>query len=73
VKIDDKDFNGYVECIVAKQNNRPTRPIPLRFVEKFARFEPQDPDQPFLSTGRTCGNTARRAGRRMKWRQLCKA
>jgi replicative DNA helicase len=50
VKIDDdKDFNGYVECIVAKQNNGPTGPIPLRFAERFARFEPQDPNRPFLS------------------------
>src|SRR4029077_7339404 len=50
VKIDDdKDFNSYVECIVAKQNNGPTGPIPLRFVEEFARFEAQDPNRPFLS------------------------
>ena len=46
---DEKDFNSYVECIVAKQNNGPTGPIPLRFIEKFARFEAQDPDRPFLS------------------------
>jgi replicative DNA helicase len=46
---DDKDFDGYVECIVAKQNNGPTGAIPLRFVKQFARFEPQDPDRPFLS------------------------
>jgi replicative DNA helicase len=50
VKIyDDKDFDGYVECVVAKQNNGPTGPIPLRFVKEFARFEPQDPNRPFLS------------------------
>jgi len=50
VKIeDDNDFDSYVECIVAKQNNGPTGPIPLRFIEKFARFEAQDPNRPFLS------------------------
>jgi hypothetical protein len=49
-KIDDeKDFNSYVECIVAKQNNGPTGPIALKFVEKFARFEAQDPNRPFFS------------------------
>ena len=46
---DDKDFDGYVECIVAKQNNGPTGVIPLRFVKEFARFEAQDPERPFLS------------------------
>jgi hypothetical protein len=38
-----------VECIVAKQNNGPTGPIPLHFEANFARFEPQDPNRPFLS------------------------
>jgi hypothetical protein len=35
--------------IVAKQNEGPVSPIRLRFVEDFARYEPQDPNRPLFS------------------------
>lgn len=45
----DTEFDQYAECIVAKQNEGPVGPVPLRFVEAFARYEPQDPDRPLYS------------------------
>jgi replicative DNA helicase len=46
---DDRAFDEYAECIIAKQNEGPTGPVPLRFVPEFARYEPQDRDRPFFS------------------------
>ena len=46
---DDEEFDQYVECIVAKQNEGPVGPVPLRFIEEYARFEPEDPDRPLFS------------------------
>jgi replicative DNA helicase len=51
VGIDDEDeFDQYAECIVAKQNEGPVGSVPMRFVKKFARYEPQDPDRPLFSS-----------------------
>jgi replicative DNA helicase len=46
---DDDEFDQYVECIVAKQNEGPSGPVPLRFIEDYARFESQDPERPMFS------------------------
>lgn len=45
----EEEFDKYAECIVAKQNEGPVGPIPLRFIKEFARYEAQDPDRPLFS------------------------
>lgn len=53
LKIEDQTkFEQYAECIVAKQNEGPVGPIPLRFVEDFGRYESEDPDRPLYSTNK---------------------
>jgi replicative DNA helicase len=47
---EDRAFDEYAECIVAKQNEGPTGPVSLRFVPEFARYEPEDSNRPLFST-----------------------
>lgn len=47
---DDTEFDQHAQCIIAKQNEGPVGPVPLRFIEDFARYEPQDPNRPMFST-----------------------
>ena len=45
---DEQAFAEYAECIVAKQNEGPVGPIPLRFIQDYARYESQDQDRPLF-------------------------
>jgi replicative DNA helicase len=46
---DDDTYQQFAVCDVAKQNEGPTGPVALRFIDKFARFEAEDPDRPLFS------------------------
>jgi hypothetical protein len=45
----DELYQQFAVCDVAKQNEGPVGPVVLRFVDKFARFEPEDPTRPLFS------------------------
>jgi replicative DNA helicase len=45
----DELYQQFAVCDVAKQNEGPTGPVALRFIDRFARFEAEDPERPLFS------------------------